>query len=265
MDEEYVRMLCLKDIENLYECGKGYMDLEDCSWYHRNWMLLRYLGMVSNPLWHENFYQNVISKYLQPDDKVLVMGTADFSMPYVCQKAGLRNITISDICQTPLNICRNVSEYNGFSWNISKQDIFDGFALKYHGIINDAFLTRFSYKEKRKVFECIRDGLLENGVYITTVRRGWNNWNPIIPTDAEKREFIARTERSAAEKGISNETAKESATQYIDRMISYPVRDEAMIRELIGGLFDIEYIGINSVVGECVPSEYFQIVLRKSK
>ena len=30
-------------------CTGGYPDRTNCSWYHGSWMLLRYLGLVSNP------------------------------------------------------------------------------------------------------------------------------------------------------------------------------------------------------------------------
>ena len=68
----------------------GYMDQNDCTWYHENWMILRYLGVVSNPFWHEDFYEKAIRQYVNELEKVLILGTADFSMPYLCQMKGIK-------------------------------------------------------------------------------------------------------------------------------------------------------------------------------
>ena len=56
MDEEYIRLLNSNKLQELFDCKSGYMDQNDCTWYHENWMILRYLGVVSNPFWHEDFY-----------------------------------------------------------------------------------------------------------------------------------------------------------------------------------------------------------------
>ena len=92
MDEEYIRLLNSNKLQELFDCRSGYMDQNDCTWYHENWMLLRYLGVVSNPFWHEKFYENAIQQYVNQLDKVLILGTADFSMPYLCQMKGIKKL-----------------------------------------------------------------------------------------------------------------------------------------------------------------------------
>lgn len=87
-------------------------------------------------------------------EKVLILGTADFSMPYLCQMKGIKKIKICDICKTPLNICQNVAKANNFSWEVEQKNVFDGLNEKYDIVINDAFITRFEYDKKRIVF-CI--------------------------------------------------------------------------------------------------------------
>ena len=65
MNNDKINIIYEKFIEecrniSLHECSGGYPDKEDCTWYHSNWMLLRYLGVVSNPYWHESFYRNAL-------------------------------------------------------------------------------------------------------------------------------------------------------------------------------------------------------------
>ena len=263
MDNEYNRLLNLNTLPDLFECKSGYLDEEDCSWYHHNWMILRLLGLVSNPFWHETFYYETIKKYANPEGKTLVLGTADFSMPYLCQRAGLKDIEICDICKSPLNICKNVSDYHSFNWKTKEQDIFDGIKSQYDLIINDAFITRFSDDKKRKVFESIYNGLVDGGFYITAFRHGSSNGGPIHASTEAKQVFISKAIQSATQKNLDAQSIIPIASQYIERIVSYPIQDEAMLNSLISDLFVIEQISTEKVPGECASTEYFHVVLRK--
>lgn len=263
MDEEYIRLLNSNKLQELFDCKSGYMDQNDCTWYHENWMILRYLGVVSNPFWHEDFYEKAIRQYVNELEKVLILGTADFSMPYLCQMKGIKKIKICDICKTPLNICQNVAKANNFSWEVEQKNVFDGLNEKYDIVINDAFITRFEYDKKRIVLEKIWNALKDEGVYITTMRNDWNYGNAIVPNSAEKERFIEKTVRSAERKNIDCKKAKVAASRYIEKMKSYPIRDEKMLENLIDGLFDIMYIGQGQVEGECTRTTYFRLILQK--
>ena len=263
MKNEYRRILELDSLHSLFECQNGYLDAEDCSWYHSNWLILRYLGMVSNPYWHEVFFLNAIKQYLNRKSSLLVLGTADFSMPLVCQNAGIEEIEIIDVCKTPLNICKNVSDYHNYGWKVTRKDVFSGLGSQYDAIVDDAFLTRFPYEKKKTVLQNIHDGLVDRGVYITTIRHDWNDGDTLAPTEDEKADFVKRTVQAARENSFDIEIAKSAATQYIERMLSFPLRDEAMLEENITGLFSIEQFEPFYVPGECKPSEYYHVVLRK--
>lgn len=263
MDEEYIRLLNSNKLQELFDCRSGYMDQNDCTCYHENWMLLRYLGVVSNPFWHEKFYENAIQQYVNQLDKVLILGTADFSMPYLCQMKGIKKLKICDICRTPLNICQNVAKANNFSWEVEQKNVFEGIDEKYDAVINDAFITRFEYDKKRIVLEKIWDSLRDEGVYITTMRNDWNYGNAIVPNSAEKESFIEKAVHSAERKNIDSKKAKVAASRYIEKMKSYPIRDEKMLENLIDGLFNIVYIGKGRVEGECTRTTYFRLILQK--
>lgn len=141
--------------------------------------------------------------------------------------------------------------------------MFDGLNEKYDIVINDAFITRFEYDKKRIVLEKIWNALKDEGVYITTMRNDWNYGNAIVPNSAEKERFIEKTVRSAERKNIDCKKAKVAASRYIEKMKSYPIRDEKMLENLIDGLFDIMYIGQGQVEGECTRTTYFRLILQK--
>lgn len=57
--------------------------------------------------------------------------------------------------------------------------------------------------------------------------------------------------------------AAERISRYIEKMKSYPIRDEKMLENLVDGLFDIVYIGQGQVEGECTRTTYFRLILQK--
>jgi len=262
MVNEYERLSRQFDIKTLSACETGYVDADDCSWYHQNWILLRQLGVVSNPFWHEHFFEEQLKEYVAcRDSKMLVLGTADFSMPYLCRQVGLQELYISDICLTPLNICDMIAANEGYHWHTSVNDIREGLPARYDLIVNDAFLTRFEYEEKKDVLVKIGQALNAGGKYVTTIRKGWNNGKPVIPSKDEKDCFVKKAVKLS--NGSSANDTEVSARQYIEKMISYPIKDEEVLFQLCKDLFSIEYVASIDVPGECVESTYLQAVLAK--
>lgn len=248
----------------LQECMGGYPDKEDCTWYHANWMLLRYLGVVSNPYWHEPFYRKAL-EYVDANNKesILVAGTADFSMPLLCSEFGIKKIDICDICNTPLLICKKVSAFLAYEWSTYIHNICREFSLQYDIIINDAFLSRFT--DKLAPLKGITGGLKSGGYYITTLKQGkWNSGGEV--TDLVKEAFVEKVERRYDEyKSILpcvniNAVSKE----YVDKMASFPVSDEEEVYRLFyaAGL-KIIHLEKGLVEGEFEQSEYYRIISQK--
>lgn len=260
MNNDYEFYFHTIDIEDLMECTFGYPDSNDCSWYHKNWMTLRALGMVSNPFWHEQFYITQLKAHYVSNYKVLVLGTADFSMPLLCANAGITKLDICDLCRTPLNVCKSIAEKNQFEWKTFEADINKGIDDKYNIIINDAFLSRFNYNEKPKILKKIGQALVPGGVYITTIRHDWNCGNPVIPTKEQKENFIQRAMKIADEKGFDANLVRDSASVYIKNMISYPMKDKEAVEQMAAGIMKIKIFNSEIVMGECMPTEYFRVV-----
>lgn len=263
MTENYLSYFNELTINDLIECSSGYLDSNDCSWYHRNWMTLRSLGVVSNPFWHKKFYIEQLKKYFSADSHVLVLGTADFSMPLLCLRAGIKQLDICDICKTPLNICNAIAELHQFAWNTINADIFNGINGKYNIIVSDAFLTRFNYDQKPNVLQNIEQALAPDGVFITTIRNDWNQGNAVIPTSDQKVRFINRAEKMAQKKGVDVESARNSAISYIEHMISFPVENQTAIEKMALGIMSVKLCSQKKVTGECKPTKYFQVVFQK--
>jgi len=265
MDNEYKRLSRMLDMNSLQKCNAGYVDADDCSWYHTNWIRLRQLGLVSNPFWHEQFYMEHLSKYATPNAKVLILGTADFSMPYLTKLAGVDELSVSDICLTPLNVCDFIATKEGYKWRTFVGDIRKGLGEQYDVITNDAFLTRFPHSETKSVLTQISHCLRPNGRYVTTIRLGGIEGDAIIPSNEEKADFIYRAVERTKELDVDFDEAmaKQTAQQYIDNMISYSIVDVDALHRLCDGIFTIEQIDSATVQGECVESTYCKVVFSK--
>ena len=249
---------------SLRECMGGYPNKIDCAWYHGNWMLFRYLGVVSNPYWHEKFYYEALKKICDlKKDSVLIAGTADFSMPLLCSEVGVNNINICDICNTPLKICNRVSEYLNLNWNTFTHGICSELTLKYNVIINDAFLSRFQNKEMP--LRGITNTLISGGYYITTLKMGKMNRGGEIE-DSVKRRFVEKVERRYNEHldVLPKVPIKDIANEYVEKMSSFPVSGEKEVQELFEAVgLKILYLEKDTVEGEYDISEYFRIISQK--
>jgi len=246
------------------ECVGGYPDKDDCAWYHGNWMLLRYLGVVSNPYWHESFYKEAL-RFTHANEKehFLVAGTADFSMPLLCSEFGIPRISICDMCNTPLKVCEIVSDFLGKDWTTFVQDVCTEFTLKYDIVINDAFLSRFI--DKSKPLKGIYGSLKQGGYYITTLKKGNSNRGGEVSGTIRKN-FMQKVKKRYIEKkaylpDIDIDTV---SAIYVDKMSSYPVKDEEELHELFSNVgLNILKVEKDSVVGEFESSEYFRIISQK--
>ena len=263
---DYNDYLSKLDISKLTNCLNGFVDSDDCSWYHNNWMTLRSLDIVSNPFWHTSFFADQLKIYFTSKDyETLVLGTADFSMPLLCKLSGIEQLYIHDICKTPLNICDNIAKQYNFYWTtINNLDSDKNHKNRFKIVINDAFLTRFNYNEKPKILKGIKNILSPDGVYITTIRKDWNAGKVIVPSSRQKDEFIEKAKAIAIEKGFDANIAKYAATNYINRMKSYPMKSEDDVFKMAKGILDIVRIDIGVVLGECKETSYFRVVFKRS-
>lgn len=268
MDNYKINILYEKFIEDgrnisLHECLGGYPDKEDCTWYHSNWMLLRYLGVVSNPYWHENFYRNALDYINVRGKNFLVAGTADFSMPLLCSESSIEKICICDICKTPLKICDMVSNFLGYDWTTYVQDICGKLSLKYDVIINDAFLSRFV--DKTPVLKGISEGLKSGGYYITTLKQGKSNIGGEV-SDLVKESFFNKVKEryDNRKSSLPSFDVECISTTYVSKMSSFPIKNEDELQVLFNNAgLNILHLEKGNVEGEFEASEYFRIVSQK--
>lgn len=260
----YEKMLKYGYDTALQQCKGGYIDKDDCTWYHSSWMLLRYLDMVSNPYWHNKFYRGALASTVSDGtEKILVAGTADFSMPLFCYEVGIKKLDICDICNTPLLVCNKVAEILNCDWSTYVQDLCREGSCDYNVIVNDAFLSRFI--DKTVPLKGITSRLMPGGYYITTLKIGKLNKGGEV-TDSIRNRFVKKAAKryKANHKIFPDIDIEEVAKTYIDRMASYPVSNEDEVYSIFNDVgLNILQLEKGDVVGEFEKSKYLRIIARK--
>lgn len=213
---------------------------KSCAWYHSNWNLLRRLGLVSNPFWHEQFYADCLRRVVCNNTGpiyILISGGADDGM-LTCI---LRNIphqrvhiTMIDTCPTPLII----SQITAFKEKIAFTPI-QCYAEKlpfkdkqFHVVITDAFLTRFSHPLRQHIADEWKRVLTERGRIITTARVMNNYQGQYHSSIIDTFRFGMLAAAKATLTGTNPLSTFQVAFTYARRMISNPFHDSAEIVEL---------------------------------
>jgi hypothetical protein len=158
LEEPMVQTAPLMDLLANAVCAGSYIATEDCSWYHCVWQYLRIFDLVSTPTWHPDLYIPQLRLLGQERDNpsILISGTADYStLAHILWAFDSLdkpcNVTVLDICETPLILCQWYARRVGHRVSTAQSDILTfGPAESYDAIITDAFLTRFPKNERSK-------------------------------------------------------------------------------------------------------------------
>ena len=257
-------------------CQGDHVSSENCSWYHSIWQYLRIFDMVSTPTWHEDFYKSSLKKIADSGSKeVLVSGTADYSvLAHVLWafsgNKNTANVSVLDLCETPLFLCKWYAKLVGFKINTLAIDLFNYEPTKAVELITtDAFLTRFSPNERPRIVKKSFDLLAKGGKVVTTVRIEPGLVDELVgSTDEQIKAFRNKAKKEALRwqefLGHSVEEIANSAQLYAENMVSYSIPSESLVRELFEDAgFVLEQFDLANVRGEMKQTIYSEIVAVK--
>ena len=255
---------------------------KNCEWYHSSWQYLRYLKLVSTPDWHNDFYNDMFSKEFDNNPReILICGLADYAiLDYIINNIPSKNfgnykITILDTCQTPIQICmwyiKLIENERRIHINYScanENALKTRFQNQTFDIITtDAFITRFSFEEKKEIINEWKRLLKPRGKVITTARCSFSdNTNKISPNINEIDNFISRADSQAIQDNFlrtQHEVVKNKAQQYAKNIYSYPLNSEKELESLFKD-FNLSY-EIGNTPGEFQGgTTYFRIFAIKN-
>jgi hypothetical protein len=254
-------------------CQGDHVSPEDCSWYHSVWQYLRIFNMVSTPTWHSRFYLDTLQALVPicSHTRVLISGTADYSMlAHVLwafkNSATTPQITVLDLCETPLFLCKWYGKSVGARITTTASDILTYESGPFDVIATDAFLTRFSSAARREVIRKWHDLLAPKGIVVTTVRieRGLSK-SSVQATpdqaDAFRRKALQEARRWQSFLSCPPERIANLAQRYAERMTSYSFSSEDEVRSLFqdAGL-NVKTLIVVEVPGEMASTLYAEVV-----
>ena len=277
LTEPLLKTAPMADMLADFLCEGSHIDQESCRWYHKAWQYLRILDLVSTPSWHPEFYLGHMIQGIDPKKhyQILISGTADYStLAYVYEafKKNTRvfNISVLDLCQTPLILCKWYAASHNFRINTFQRNILEldeGENFDY--IVTDAFLTRFDDETKKSIVNKWYRLLNPGGKVVTTIRIvDYKIKKPIKATNEERDNFAETAYNLAViwKDFVQKEPdyIKEIAWNYADNMGSSPLDFPTAISIFVNAGFSVELSEKNNVKGEMKSTTYLEIIAKKS-
>ena len=216
-----------------------------CAWYHGFWLYMRAMGIAKSSGGQAEFFGSTLRELARGGDwpRVLVSGSADYSMLGLVQQAyeqegAPHDLTVNDVCETPLFLNRWYAERQGFGVRTVCADILDlETDIPFDVAMTNSFLGFFDAKQRPALFASWARILRRDGKLIFTnrIRPGAQALNRFGPDEIET---FCRTAQDEASKlpsplGDDIEWIVSAARAYAERFFSYPVPDTDGIVELL--------------------------------
>ena len=217
-----------------------------CAWNHGLWQLLRRMGLASTAAHRCDFYHREIRSIASrtPRLRLLISGSSDYAMLALVARAidGLAvkpDITVLDICATPLHLNRWYADRVALSINTLQKDFLDYFGpADFDVVCTDSLLGRFPHEQWSQVAARWHALLRPGGTLLTASR--------LRPADAPARivfsenqvQTFRETVRLKAQQsdfacGIDPDQIAIAAERYGRQQCNHPLRSEQEMRTLL--------------------------------
>ena len=262
-----------------------YAENQTCAWYHGSWQFLRLLDLVSTPVAHAFHYDRQLDEISQDSrfKNILVSGSADAGLVKTIREAYLHrnaeiNLSVVDICPTPLKICREYAASAGIPITTLEQDILNGLpADSFDAIFTHSFMGYFDDDNRQLLIRQWSNSLRKGGRLITVQRIRENYAGDFVRfSDHEIENFVARTTellRDTSTADLEPFDIVSMARQFAENFRNYPVRSADQLRSMLENagfklnLFEQQTtLGTAGVTGPSVPnSAGFYLIVAERK
>jgi SAM-dependent methyltransferase len=229
---------------------------ETCAGYHGLWQFLRLFGLANAIANDAPFFRDAIGAAARRGARrVLVAGCADFAMAalvaWIFAREGFTpEITVLDVCDTPMRLNRWYAERTGTPIRTVTADILDYRPDRPFDIVCSHFVLGLFAPEARPALVARwRELLAPGGLFATAARVAPDapdlEWFSAAQAQAFRadmlREAAARQDRLRL--GIAPGELAALSDAYIAQNAVHPVRSEAELAELMaGGGFRVEIL-----------------------
>ena len=236
---------------------------ERCDWNHGFWQILRLLKLNATPEDQAGLYRDAARglKTAGRAPRVLVSGSADYGMLHqvLAAFAGADRapeVTVVDICETPLALNRWYAERRGVAINTVCADMLEyADAEAFDAVCTHSFLGQFSPEQRERLIAKWHTLLRPDGIAVTVNR---------VRPDSGPAQVAFGTAQAAALRdtivplapslpaalGLDAASLAREAERYASRQRPYPVRSLEDIRALFErGGFQMERLSCAPVRG----------------
>lgn len=214
---------------------------EPCSWNHGLWQTLRLLDLITAPVHHAEFYRLAFAP-LAGRPKILVAAAADYGMLAqvlaACAGRGVTpEVTVIDVCETPLALCRWYAERAGVAIETQRTDVLDfGGTARYDAICTHSFLGQLPPAARARLVASWHR-LLRAGGRVATVNRLRPGAAPeprIGFSAAQAHAFVRNVVEAAAGRALPMDAAalEQAAARYAARQGAWPIASLEELRRL---------------------------------
>jgi SAM-dependent methyltransferase len=219
---------------------------ESCAWYHGFWQYLRLLGLSKTSGGHSSFLLSALHEFACAGDgsRVLVCGTADYSMPAhaiaAYRAAGQPlDLFVIDRCPTPVALSQWYARRVGTTLTGVDSDILQFVPDRpFDLIFTNSFLGYFAPHQRALLFARWAALLRLGGrlVFTNRVRPGHGDapWG-FTPAEAER--LVTAVRDAAAtrsdELGVDPNELAERARRYAARFRTYQVDSADVVKRLL--------------------------------
>lgn len=208
-----------------------------CEASHGIWQVLRLLDMGTTPEHHLDFFVHRLRALIRAGARrVLISGTADYAMPAIvyaafAQESVTGDITVLDVCETPLRLCQWHADRVGVTIDTVTADVmvYDP-SEPFEIICTHSFFGLFSPQLRSRLVARWHDMLVPGGAVLTVNRLRPAASARVGFSAAEAEDFYALIAQGMRSHGIIDERdiaeTLDLARRYTDHRVVYPVATE---------------------------------------
>lgn len=224
-----------------------------CDWNHGLWPTLRLLGIVTEPALHGEFLRSALASLEGERPRVLLSGAADHALLEQALAALVGRtpeITVLDLCETPLMLNRWFAERAGIGIETRRSDILGfGDQQPFDAVCTHAFLGNFDQAQRVALVAKWR-ALLRPGGRVITVNRLRPGSEPqwIAFSTDQLWAFRDRVEEAGKARGLHFPRLGRAAEAYAGRRAIFPLQSAENLRTLFEeGGFDIASLTLSVI------------------
>jgi SAM-dependent methyltransferase len=220
-------------------CRKNHATGQSCDWYHGLWQDLRLLGLAATPEQQSDFFRHSLARFSHRPPRLLISGAADYSILAHVLSACAKNqitadITVMDICETPLFFNRWYAEQMGCRIHTVQADILDySFEAEFNAIYSHGFLGLFPPAQRAQLVQQWARALKPGGAAISVNRiRPGISGGEIKFSESQGREFHDSIAAKLQDHPLSESERSailERAKIYVKRLVGYSLPREELV------------------------------------